>query len=720
MEMPGLNRLSTAIRTSRVSREYGIDALIERLEAYLPEDEIERVRRAYAFGQRMHTGQYRKSGEPYIYHPLAVARLLADMRLDVTTLLAAILHDVIEDTPTAKEEVAEKFGKEVAALVDGVSKLDRVQFQSRAEFQAENFRKLLLAMTDDIRVILVKLADRLHNMRTLDSVSAEQRRRVSRETLDIYAPIAQRLGINTIRVELEDLGFKNLYPKRHRVLHRASRQTTGNRKNLIREVEDRLSNALLEEGIGAAVVGRRKNLYSIYLKMRAKHLRFLDVQDLYGFRIMVDTVDNCYRAMGIVHHCYRPISDQFNDFIANPKVNGYQSLHTTVVGPGGIKIEVQIRTREMHQIAEAGVAAHWQYKLGDEPQGKAPQVRAREWLSNLADISLKERDALNFIENVKVDLFPDEVYVFTPKGQIRRLPRGATCVDFAYAVHTDLGNQCVAARIDHHLAPLSATLENGQTVEIITARHARPNVAWLNFVRTAKARAGIRGYLKDLKADKAERLGKRLLEKSLKELRVSTRRLRHPDTQEVLAQLGEEDLGALYKSIGFGRRMAPLVARLFLPEDQKKPKPSKQPLAVEGTEGLVVEYGRCCYPVPGDTIHGQMSAGRGLVIHRRGCKLSARRKATPGERIDLVWSDKVKGDFKVELRVQARNQRGVLARLTAKIAAAGCNIDSVDLPDRSGAIASMRFLIGVKDRKHLARVMRRLRRLPAVERAARA
>jgi GTP diphosphokinase / guanosine-3',5'-bis(diphosphate) 3'-diphosphatase len=717
MELPVINRLGTALRSQRASRLYGIEALAKLLETYLTPGQIAEVRRAHEFGARRHRGQFRKSGEPYIYHPLAVARILAEMRQDHVTLIAAILHDVIEDTPTAKEELAAQFGPEVAILVDGVSKLGKAEFQSRAEAQAENFRKLLMAMAQDIRVIMVKLADRLHNMRTLDAMAPDKRRRIARETLEIYAPIAYRLGIYTWRQELEDLGLKALYPKRYDVLKLAVRQASNNRKNLVHQVEERLTRALREEGIHAEVVGRKKNIYSIYQKMRRKTGRFIDVLDLYGFRIIVDNVDNCYRALGVAHHVFRPIPEQFNDFIANPKVNGYQSLHTTLVGPGGVKIELQIRTREMHQIAESGIAAHWLYKTGDSG-AKAPEVRAREWLANLLELQQGAGSPSEFIENVKVDLFPDEVYLFTPKGDIFRLPKGATAVDFAYAVHTELGNHCIAARIDGRLVPLSTVLRNGQTVEVITARDAQPNPAWLNFVKSAKARASLRHYLKNLQRDEAESLGKRLLEKSFKELKLGRRQLTRERIAQALATMKVASLQELHVSIGLGQRLAPLVARNFLPAASTAAAAAPQPLALEGTEGLVVEYAKCCHPIPGDEIRGHVSVGRGLVIHRADCRDSLR-KASEQERINLCWSEQVEGEFPVELRVQARNRRGTLARLAAQIAEADCNIENVVIPDRGGEIANVRFLIAVRDRRHLAQVVRRLRQLDNVERVTR-
>jgi guanosine-3',5'-bis(diphosphate) 3'-pyrophosphohydrolase len=727
MEFPVIQRIGTAIRTQRVAREYGIEALCRVLQEYLPEEQIAEVRRAYEYGARMHSGQARGSGEPYIYHPLAVARILAEMRLDATTLCAAILHDVIEDTAVDKDEIAKHFGKDVAELVDGVSKFHKVEGMTRAEQQAESVRKLLLAMAQDLRVILVKLADRLHNMRTLEGVEPARRRRIARETLEIYAPIAARLGINTLRTELEDLAFKHLYPRRFQVFERAVNSRLGDSKSLIKEIETRLERALREEGIGASVVGRQKNLYSIYEKMQRKKLRFLDVMDLLGFRILVPKVDDCYRALGVVHHVYRPISELFNDFIANPKVNGYQSLHTTCVGPQGRKIEVQIRTREMHHIAESGIAAHWQYKLGgargfggkSDPQS-APQLRAREWLGGLVELQ-SGAGALDFIENVKIDLFPDEVYVFTPKGQIRRLPRGATPVDFAYSVHSELGDRCVAARIDQQLEPLSTPLQNGQTVEIITSRHARPNAAWLNFVKTAKARSHIRNYLKNQREDEAIRLGRRMLEIALRELHIPLTVLKGEAAEKALQAFGLQDLEDLYASIGTGARLAPLVARHFLPEGDRSTAPGESlPLAVEGTEGLVVDYAKCCHPIPGDDICGYVSVGRGIVIHRLDCRHVQTRKGGLQERVALVWSDKVQGDFLAELKLKAENQRGLLASVAGEISRAGSSIENVQMPERDGSEAmEMRFLITVRDRVHLARVLRRLRRLPAVERVTR-
>ena len=719
MEVSVLQRLGNVLRTQRVAREYGIEPLTKVLESYLPADQIAEVRRAYEFGAGQHKGQKRDSGEPYIFHPLAVARILAEMRLDATTLIAAILHDVIEDTGIAKEELAKQFGPDVAGLVDGVSKFQKVEGMSRAEMQAESFRKLLMAMTHDLRVILVKLADRLHNLRTLGAMEPAKRRRTARETLDIYAPIAHRLGIHSMRTELEDLAFAHLYPRRYFVFESAVKERLGDSKSLVREIEEKLSKALKEEGIGATVIGRQKNLYSVYQKMQRKRLRLPDVMDLLGFRVVVSKLDDCYRALGLIHHVYKPISELFNDFIANPKVNGYQSLHTTCVGPQGKKIEVQIRTRDMHHIAEGGIAAHWQYKLGDKDAQATPQLRAREWLGQLFET--QDGTALDFIESAKMDLFPDEVYVFTPKGEIRRLPRGATAVDFAYAVHSELGNHCVAARVDEHLQPLNTPLQNGQTVEVITANHARPNAAWLNFVKTAKARTCIRGVLKNQREDEAIRLGRRLLEKSMRELDIPRARLKDEGAEAVLKIYSLQDMEELYASIGLGSRLAPLVARHFISGPQPVGGSESVPLAVEGTEGLVLDYAKCCRPVPGDDIRGLVSVGRGIVIHRLDCTHAQNRKGAAQDWVELVWAENVLGDFLAELRVQGENRRGVLARVAGEIAAADSSIENVQMAERVDTQTSdMRFLVTVKNRVHLARVMRRIRRIDFIERVVRA
>ncbi|HSQ69960.1 MAG TPA: bifunctional (p)ppGpp synthetase/guanosine-3',5'-bis(diphosphate) 3'-pyrophosphohydrolase, partial [Steroidobacteraceae bacterium] len=568
-------------------RSIGISQLIAKLETYLPAQEIERVEEAYEFAHEAHKGQRRRSGEPYITHPVAVAGLLADLRLDSQTLIAAILHDVMEDTTTAKDEITGRFGAEVAELVDGVSKLDQIQFKSRAEAQAESFRKMLLAMVRDIRVIMVKLADRTHNMRTLGAMPPAKRRAIARETLEIYAPIANRLGMYAIKRELEDLGFRALYPRRCKVIEAAVRQAKGNQKQFVGRIAASLQAALEKAGIEGTVEGREKDVYSIYQKMRRKKVSLNEIVDVYGFRIVVDSADTCYRTIGVVHSVYKPMPGRFKDYIAIPRVNGYQSLHTTLFGPNGTPIEVQIRTAEMHSVAESGIAAHWQYKSG-EGSSRSQSDDARKWLQQLIEIQ-QGGNSEEFLESVKVDLFPDKVYVFTPKGDIRRLPRGATCVDFAYAVHTGVGDRCVAAKVDRRLVPLRTPLRNGQTVEIITAKGATPNPGWVNFVVTAKARAAIRQYLKNLKRSEAVDLGRRLVNQALEEFSLSLRKIQGETLDDLVQDLGLKERDDLFERVGLGERMAPLVARRLLPEQPEETvEGSSGPLAIAGTEGLVV------------------------------------------------------------------------------------------------------------------------------------
>lgn len=720
MEIPVFTKLKTTLRTQRIDRAYGIGTLCQQLESYLPDEDIELVRRAHDYGAAAHRGQFRKSGEAYIYHPLAVARILADMRLDATTIAAAILHDVIEDTEAAASEVEARFGKDVEHIVEGVSKMDKASDLSREMAQARNLRKLLLAMTDDIRVILVKLADRLHNMRTLGAMAAPKRRRISRETLEIYAPIAQRLGIQSMRNELEDLGFSNLYPVRYRVLKEQVEQLSNKRKNLIREVEARIEKALAREGIGASVVGRRKNLYSLYRKMRRKHLRFMDVMDLYGFRVIVESDDACYRALGVVHSVYRPLPQLFDDYIANPKVNGYQSLHTTLVGPKGVRIEVQIRTREMNQVAEAGVAAHWLYKLDSRNSRLvAPQQRARDWLDNLMTLHQQTADPEDFVENVRVDLFPDEIYVFSPRGQIVRLPKSATPVDYAYAIHTELGNQCVAARVDGQLASLATPLQNGQRVEVITAKRQQPNAVWLNTVRTAKARSAILHKLRHQREDEARKLGRRLLEMALRQLGADVKSIGRDQLDAVLKSLDLASMDALYAEIGRGRRLAQVVARQLIAADPRDPHPEAAPLAVTGTEGMVLEFAKCCRPIPGDAIRGKLSSGRGIVIHRQNCTHSDPKGRDARDVVDVVWSDEVQGEYPVEILIHSTNRRGMLAAVATAAADAESSVERVNLYDRSGDFTEFQILCTIKSRTHLAQVLRNLRRIKDVAKVER-
>ena len=640
------------------------------------------------------------------------------MHMDAQTIAAAILHDVVEDTPTALTDLEQEFGSEVAALVDGVSKLDQMHFTSRAEAQAESFRKMMLAMIEDIRVILVKLADRLHNMRTLDAMPREKQVRIARETLEIYAPIANRLGINRLKTDLEDLGLRFLHPFRYRVIERTLRRSKGNQRQIVRKISERLKKALEEAEIDAEVIGREKHLYSIYKKMLEKKRSLTDIVDVYGFRIVVDDVNTCYRVLGVVHGLYKPMPGRFKDYVAIPRINGYQSLHTTLFGPKGLPLEVQIRTTQMNRVAESGVAAHWQYKA-EEKSAATPQRRAREWLSRLVEIQ-QQGSSEEFLENVKVDLFPDKIYVFTPKGDILPMPKGATTVDFAYAVHTDIGNHCVAAKIDRNLVPLRTQLENGQTVEIITQRGAKPNPNWVSFVSTAKARSAIRHYMKQMRQSESIDLGKRLLDRSLKDLGSSLRKVGKLRMREALDELGLEGPDQLFDQLGLGERLAPLTARFLLGlNDESGAAEGTASLTIAGTEGVVVSFAKCCHPIPGDEIMGYLSSGRGIVVHRTKCgNLSTFRKQ-PEKWITVSWEEGIEREFPTQIRVATINRTGVLAEVAATIADEGSNIEQVAVADRHEDNSELTFLLQVRDRTHLANIMRSVRKMPAVTRVSR-
>jgi guanosine-3',5'-bis(diphosphate) 3'-pyrophosphohydrolase len=702
-------------------RSTGISQLLDKLEAYLSPAQVERVREAYDFGAEKHQGQKRVSGEPYITHPVAVADILADLRLDADTLVAAILHDVIEDTPTAKAEIASIFGQVVAELVDGVSKLDQIQFKNRQEAQAESFRKMLLAMVRDIRVIMVKLADRMHNMRTLGAMPPVKRRRTARETLEIYAPIAERLGLYAVKLELEDLGFRALYPYRYKVLERELKRARGNQKEFIAKIAETFKGALKKSEIVGAVEGREKHLYSIYKKMQNKKISINEMVDVYGFRIIVDNADVCYRVLGLVHSVYKPMPGRFKDYIAIPRVNGYQSLHTTLFGPNGVPIEVQIRSEQMHRVAESGIAAHWKYKSGGDTFGGVEHDRAREWLASLVQIQ-EGGSSEEFLESVKVDLFPDKVYVFTPKGKILRLPTGATTVDFAYAIHTDVGNRCVAAKVDRRLVPLRTPLRNGQTVEIITAKGAKPNPSWSSFLVTAKARAAIRQYLKNLKKGDALELGRRLLGLALEEFSLNLKKIPAADIDAVVKELNLRDADELYEKIGLGERLAPLVARRLQPHADSEnggATHSGGPLMIAGTEGLLVTYARCCFPIPNDPIMAYLSAGRGVMIHRQNCGNLAEYRKQPDKWLSVAWEGTHGRLFSSEIQLEINNRVGVLAAVASSIAGTETNIDQVSLEERDVNSSSLKFQVQVRDRKHLARVIRTVRRMPDVQRVYR-
>jgi len=699
-------------------RDNGLRQLIDTLESYLSAEQVESIMRAYEFGAEAHEGQTRKTGEPYISHPVAVAQELADMRLDAQAIKAAILHDVVEDTSASIADIEEKFGADVALLVDGVSKLDQIQFHSRAEAQAESFRKMMLAMIEDIRVILVKLADRMHNMQTLGAMPADKKKRIARETLDIYAPIANRLGINRFKVELEDLGFRYLYPFRYRVLENALRRAKGSQRQIVKHISDDISASLAAEGIPADIAGREKHLYSIYKKMAEKKRTLSDVADVYGFRIVVDDVSACYQVLGLVHSLYKPMPGRFKDYIAIPRINGYQSLHTTLFGPKGLPLEVQIRTREMDRVAESGVASHWQYKA-DEKSDATPQRRAREWLSNLAELQ-STGTSEEFLESVKVDLFPDKIYVFTPKGDIMPLPKGATTVDFAYAVHTDIGNRCVAAKVDRKLVPLRMRLANSQTVEVITSRGAKPNPNWLTFVRTAKARTAIRHYMKTMLTSESVDLGKRLLDQSLKDLNSSVRKVGKVRMRAALDELGIENNIELFQQVGLGKRLAPLTARFLIGVNEEgEAEENVSSLVIAGTEGVVVSYARCCLPIPGDDVMGYLSTGRGVVIHRNTCGNLATFRKQPEKWIAVSWEKEIDRDFSSQISVETKNKPGALAEVAATIADADSNIEEVSVLGRHDDVSVMAFLLQVRDRKHLAQIMRKVRQMPNVIRVGR-
>jgi len=702
-------------------RELKFRDLDRLLETYLSKREISTIYRAYIFGYQAHAGQRRASGESYISHPVEVARILAGMHMDAQTIAAAILHDLIEDTPTAKEQLARGFGREVAELVDGVSKLNKVSFSDKAEMQSESFRKMMMAMTRDIRVILIKLADRLHNMRTLGVMRGEKQRRIAAETLDIYAPIAGRLGMHSFKQELEDLSFKALYPKRYQALADAVRSSRGNRKGILKKIETAIRKRLRQDGLSGRISSREKHLYGIYHKMKTKHLSFHEVFDVYAFRIVVGKVDTCYRVLGALHSLYPPIPGRFKDYIAIPKSNGYQSLHTTLASPYGVPIEVQIRTDEMDQMADAGIAAHWLYK-----SGKA-QKQSSKWITGLLDLQKQAGNTKEFLENVKVDLFPAEVYVFTPHGEIIVLPRGATPVDFAYAVHTDVGNTCIAARVDRQYVPLQTELRNGNTIEIITDKRAAPSPAWLNFVATAKARSSIRHYLKHMQGRQARKLGKNLLDKALREYNLRLKTLPGERMEHLLDELQLNSEDELYEDVGLGNRMAPLVARQLAPlitdsEEGEAVGPSNRgvrPIGIKSNDNIVLHLAKCCRPIPGDRIQGIATAGRGIVVHRPDCaNISAFRKK-PEHLIDVQWDPESDNLFQVRIRVDTVNRRGVLATLAASIADSDSNIDHVDMDDRDGKTSSLYFLISVRDTRHLEDVLHRIRNSEFVLYAAR-
>ncbi len=695
-----------------------IEDLADRLSTYLDPDKVELVKRAYECAKEAHEGQFRRSGDPYIVHPVAVANILAGLHMDHETLMAALLHDVIEDTPVSKAELAQEFGDAVAELVDGVSKLTQIEFKSKAEAQARNFQKMTLAMAKDIRVILVKLADRLHNMRTLGPLHHEKRRRIATETLDIYAPIANRLGINSIRIELEDLGFAALYPMRSKYIRKAVKKLRGNHNEIIEDIQTRLEACLQERGLKGEIIGREKHLNSIYKKMKYKHKSFHEIMDVYAFRVITESEDDCYRILGAVHSVYKPLPFRFKDYIAVPKVNGYQSLHTTLFGMH-VNIEIQIRTQEMEELANYGIAAHWQYK--DESSiALANQQRIDRWLSSLKEMRERADDSMEFIEHVKIDLFPDEIYVFTPKGTILELPAGATPIDFAYAIHTDIGNACVACRINKQLASLSEPLSSGQTIEIITAPGAKPSRAWLNIVVSGKAKSSIRHYLKQQRQAESYELGQTLLEKSLAGINKAWEDISEEQINRVLEHNQVESLDALIRNVGLGLRMPYIIARQLVSEESPEAtlaeavrEVGEQKVMIKGTEGMKVSFAHCCYPIPGDPIIGISDEQATLVIHSEGCK-KAMRATKAKSRLHLSWMKDITDEFVVELRIELERQRGIIAEVATAITRAEANIERIGVEEQNARMGVVSVVLHVQGRRHLARVMKKIRALKAV------
>jgi GTP pyrophosphokinase/guanosine-3',5'-bis(diphosphate) 3'-pyrophosphohydrolase len=699
---------------------YLFEPLKEHVSSYLSKVQIDLLKQAYIVAREAHDGQMRSSGEPYITHPVAVALNLAKMNLDHETLMAALLHDVIEDTPVTKDELAELFGHTVAELVEGVSKLDKLKFDNKEEMQAENFRKMVLAMVQDIRVILIKLADRTHNMRTLESLRPDKRRRIARETLDIYAPIANRLGIHDVKNELEVLGFEALYPMRSRALKSAVKQARGNRKEIINNIQDAVANRLAESGIKAQVIGREKHLYSIYRKMLNKELMFNEVMDIYAFRIIVgDKIDDCYRALGAAHNLFKPIESRFKDYIAIPKTNGYQSLHTSLIGPHGIPVEIQIRTHDMDQMADKGVAAHWLYKQDGEDTGTTAQMKARRWMQSLLELQQSAGSSFEFIENVKSDLFPEEIYVFTPDGRIIELPMGATAVDFAYAVHTDVGNSCVGVKVDRKPYPLSQALDSGQTIEVITSTAARPNATWLNFVVSSKARLQIRTYLRSQEQTESLALGRRLLSHALGATKLED--IAEDKLTQVVNDSGNDSVEDLLINIGLGNALSIGIAKRlkdeFSEESDLQQPSSKAKMPIKGTEGMMVSYGKCCRPIPGDTIVAYLSPGKGLMVHQQGCR--NHKGHEQGSLFPVKWDTDIDRDFIAKLRIEIMNHKGALAALTNVVARAGANVHTLNSGEKDSGLYLIDMEITCRDRIHLADIIRRIKVMVDVQRVVR-
>ena len=699
---------------------YLFEPLKQHASAYLSVSEVDLLKQAYVVARDAHEGQMRSSGEPYITHPVAVSLNLAKMHLDHETLMAALLHDVIEDTSTTKEQLATLFGATVAELVEGVSKLDKLKFNNKEEMQAENFRKMVLAMVQDIRVILIKLADRTHNMRTLGALRPDKRRRIARETLDIYAPIANRLGIHDIKNELEVLGFEALYPMRARALKSAVKQARGNRKEIINNIQEEITARLHESGIEAQIVGREKHLYSIYRKMLNKELMFNEVMDIYAFRVIVENkFDFCYRALGAMHNLFKPIEGRFKDYIAIPKTNGYQSLHTSLIGPHGIPVEIQIRTHDMDQMADKGVAAHWLYKEDGVEKGTTAQMKARRWMQSLLELQQSAGNSFEFIENVKSDLFPEEIYVFTPDGHIIELPMGATAVDFAYAVHTDVGNSCVGVKVDRKPFPLSQPIDSGQTIEVITSSAARPNANWLNFVVTAKARLQIRTYLRSQEQSESRTLGLRLLSHALGKTKLED--IAQEQIDLVVKDTGNNCLDELLVHIGLGNALSIGIARRltdeFNDDGDISESSSKGKMPIQGSEGMLVNYGKCCRPIPGDSILAYLSPGKGLIVHQHGCRNIKGHEA--GALFPVKWDSAIDRDFIAKLRIEIINHQGALAALTNAIARCESNVHTLNSGEKESGLYTIDMEITCRNRVHLADIIRKIKVMIDVQKVIR-
>lgn len=694
------------------------EQLFTETSQYLKPEDIAQLKNAYSFGRGAHSGQFRKSGEPYISHPVAVARILSKLHLDAPTLTAALLHDVVEDTNISKAEISERFGEPVAELVDGVSKLTKIEFQTQEEAQAENFRKMLLAMARDVRVILIKLADRLHNMQTLDVMLPAKQRRIARETLEIYAPIAHRLGLNNIYQELQELGFRYSYPLRYRVLQKATKAARGNRREVVGKILDAINLKLKEAGLDADVTGREKHLFSIYMKMVEKRLSFSEVLDIYGFRVIVKDIPSCYVALGMLHSLYKPIPGKFKDYIAIPKTNGYQSLHSTLLGPFGIPIEIQIRTASMHRIAENGVASHWLYKSSDGDFNDL-RLKTSQWLQSLLETLSDSTDSMEFLEHLKIDLFPGDVFVFTPQGKILSLPRGSTAVDFAYAVHSDVGNCCVAVKINSENAPLRTKLKSGDRVEIVTAPYAKPNPAWLSYVATGRARSHIRHFLKTIQYDESVKLGERMLNQALLSFNMNPDTITEAQWEKLVRDSGVKSKEELLAEMALGKQLPAVVAkRLASPAESISPAQKAGPITILGTEGITVQFAKCCRPIPGDAILGVIKKDSGLIIHTHDCGNVTSNQKNPENYLDVTWGKDITRTFEAAIKVTTANKQGVLARVAAEIAKAESNIDDIAMESEDDFM-HMRFILQVNNRHHLARVMRSLRHLREVAKISR-